>query len=55
MSAPVRLAAVINLKSIIQENWEETPENKLFSQHDRATLRESVLDALITCVDIPKI
>jgi len=52
----VRQAAIVRLKAIVQDNWGTPLENEnAISLNDKETLRESILDALIKCVDTPKV
>ncbi len=52
----VRQAAIVRLKAVVQDNWGTPLENEnAISLNDKETLRESILDALIKCVDTPKV
>jgi len=52
----VRQAAIVNLKSFVQENWTSTQADGFeIATKDKETLRDSILDALIQCVDKPRI
>jgi len=52
----VRQAAIIRLKAIVHDHWGTPLENEMsISLNDKETLRESILDALIKCVDTPKV
>jgi len=56
LNEQVRQSAIVALKTFIQENWTNTEEDgfQIFPK-DKETLRDSILDALIKCVDKPKI